>query len=54
MKQKKINKMIFETIYHAAIETSLELSIARTEDMREITRLHEKKQYIYKSNTTST
>ena len=39
---KKINKMIFETIYHAAIETSLELSIARTEDMREITRLHEK------------
>jgi len=46
--------MIFETIYHAAIETSLELSIARTEDMREITRLQRKKHIFNKSNTTST
>lgn len=38
---KTLNKMIFETIYHAAVETSHELSQARTQDMQWITSLHE-------------
>jgi len=39
---KSLNKMIFETIYHAAMETSLEMSIARSEDMHNLLRLCEK------------
>lgn len=39
---KTLNKMIFETIYHAAIETSHELSRGRSQDMQDIASLHEK------------
>lgn len=36
---KEVNKLIFETIYHAALEKSMELSRSRDEDMRKIVAL---------------
>lgn len=49
---RKMNKMIFETIYHASIETSHELAQTRTKEMQDITSLHENTN-IFKDNVTS-
>ena len=46
---KEINKNIFETIYHAALECSHELAVERMEDMKIIRRYHEFEVNIFKN-----
>ena len=46
---KEINRNIFETIYHAALECSHELAVERMEDMKIIRRYHDFEVNIFKN-----
>jgi ribonucleoside-diphosphate reductase alpha chain len=50
----KVNKLIFETIYHAALERSNELAIKREEGMRELAEAHHAVEYVFDETMSRT
>jgi ribonucleoside-diphosphate reductase alpha subunit len=49
-KAKEVNKNIFETIYHAAIECSMEIARDRKEKLKHIIKLYEDKIWTFKNS----
>jgi ribonucleotide reductase alpha subunit len=49
-----VNKLIFETIYHAALERSNELAIKREEGMRELAEAHHLFEYVFDDTNSKT
>lgn len=53
-RSREINKRIFETIYHASVETSIELSKERQSDMQFIKKLYDTELFAFQNDSDKT